>query len=193
MNFQWQVFKNSHFKILLHGKLWAEISFWNNYQNLGNSDPFPSFKSHNSWEGKWHTQKKLYNKPQFHLPTPHVQAALVNWTPKLTTSNKRCKDPIGPPRDGVKDGPTRMDYIAMDHIERTKDQSIQRCCCCGLSKVITYHCGSTRWIQSVQATASPKLALHQQVKEGITARFSTTTLVIPTEHPTQENTTTSTE
>ena len=39
-------------------------------------------------------------------------------TPKLTTSKSREKQPIGPPRGGVKDGPARTDITVTNYMEQ---------------------------------------------------------------------------
>lgn len=54
-------------------------------------------------------------------------------TPKLTTSTNKERQPEGPPRGGMEDGPNRT-----DNTELTNEQRILRSCSCGWSNVTTY-------------------------------------------------------
>ena len=96
------------------------------------------------------------------------------WTPKLTTSKLKEKQPIGPPRGGMKDGPARTDITVTNYTERTKDHRIQRHCCCGWSKVTTYHglrihqgkakCVGNSQPQACTASAGKTRRHHSQVE-----------------------------
>lgn len=59
-------------------------------------------------------------------------------TPKLTTSTNKERQPEGPPRGGMEDGPNRTDNTELTGTATTNEQRILRSCSCGWSKVTTY-------------------------------------------------------
>ncbi|KAJ8375377.1 hypothetical protein SKAU_G00059570 [Synaphobranchus kaupii] len=64
-----------------------------------------------------------------------IKSALTTWTPKLTTSTIQRKQPGGPPRGGMEDGPNRTDNTEPTGTTTTKEQKILRKCGCGWAKV----------------------------------------------------------